>query len=867
MKKQLKYIVTVGMLLSLSVGVTACKSEGGEQSSAESSSVSIESSVPDSSIEPVKDAEVLALENEIASLPDVENVKIADMGAVKQAETAFLNLSETQKAMVGNYDKLFSLLQKIVFLNNTQSADMAIASLADADEIMLEDEKVFQQVYDLVQSLTEEERTALAGYEKLLAVHVRITSLKKIAQVTDLISALPSYDVIDETHLSALEEAETAFSELTEAEQEEVVNATHLIQSRVAITASYWKDAKMRKHYVVGRNLTFQINLKQNTVSSLTVDGAELPSDAYTYADGILTIREELLKQLSTGMHAFALTDSRNARFPFTVGVGYDEKTTVYFDFDVTGYKAPAQYGVPCEVVEDGIDGKSGHFIKSTSLANVFAFFKGGEFGFVDYTFKTGKVYLLEFDVKILDGTGNAWWMPIYFGGKGDVAYLYKDYALVFPQVNTLYSQGGIEMRDGYAHVKAIFLATQETTNLEFANWGAGVDILLDNILLTTLPEDAVLEVESQIRSLADQITPDDKSAVEEVKRAYDALSLAEKQIVSNVEKLNDLFVQLDSIQYAETVTVLISALPEPDMLTVEAYDALYYAKSAYDSLTKQAQTYVTNYEKLATLLQLIGASYWNEAGVEFYVEQGETFSVRVELLENGVKAVTLNGKAMDAEAYTYANGVLDFGDYFVGKPRDVYTLSLTDGKDKTFTFFLYWGIKKGSAIYFDFEHYTYTNTNGAAVASSQYADGIQGTSQRFQKSSAAGTVFGFFKDGNFGFVPYNFKEGTTYTLSFDIKIMEGTAAHWWMPLFFSEGKGDLVYVRQTNGEVYLQTYSVDSLNAKNRQSIVDNGDGSYRVTVTFTLQTGVTYNNIEFSNFDGAIDILLDNVLLIQEA
>lgn len=64
------------------------------------------------------------------------------------------------------------------------------------------------------------------------------------------------------------------------------------------------------------------------------------------------------------------------------------------------------------------------------------------------------------------------------------MAYLYKNYSLVFPQVNTLYSEGGIEMRDGYAHVKAIFRATQETANLEFANWGGGVDILLDNVLL-----------------------------------------------------------------------------------------------------------------------------------------------------------------------------------------------------------------------------------------------------------------------------------------------------------------------------------------------------------------------------------------------
>ena len=86
------------------------------------------------------------------------------------------------------------------------------------------------------------------------------------------------------------------------------------------------------------------------------------------------------------------------------------------------------------------------------------------------------------------------------------------------------------------------------------------------------------------------------------------------------------------------------------------------------------------------------------------------------------------------------------------------------------------------------------------------------------------------------------------------------------MPIYFGGGKGDVVYVKQNNGEVYLQTYNVDALNAKNRQSIVKNGDGSYRVTVTFTLKENETYDNMEFSNFDGAVDILLDNVLLIEE-
>lgn len=863
MRKQLKKLLTICMLVAMSVGVTACN--GGGEPSTDSPASSSQSSVSSSSSS-AKDAQAVAVESVIARLPNAQEVTLADAPAVKQAEAAFNALTEAQKAQVSNYDKLFSVMEKIVFLSNVQAAEAAIASLADADVITLADEAAYADVYALVETLTDDERAALSGYQKLLDVHARIHSLKKIQNVTEQIAALPPHDEIDQSHLSALEQAEEAFASLTESEQAEVENAEFLAQSRNAVTASYWRDAKMRKHYVAGRNLTFKINLKQNTVSSLTMDGNAISDGDYTYADGILTIHESLLSRLDRGMYAFTLTDSRNACFPFLVGVGYDEKNTAYFDFDVISYQAPDAYGVPCQTVEDGIDGKSGRFTRDTALSNVFGFFKDGEFGFVDYTFKTGKVYLLEFDVKILSGTDGAWWMPIFFGGKGDVAYLYQDYSLVFPQVNTLYSEGSIEMRDGYAHVKAIFLATQETKNLEFANWGGGVDILLDNILLTTLPETEMLQVRAQIDDLPDVITSNDKTAVQAVKAAYDKLSLAERQAVDNAEKLNDLLTQITSIEYAETVVEMIDALPSKEAFTTEHYEAVLQAKTAYDNLTQQAQAYVTNYEKLSVLLQSIGESYWNESGFEFYVQGDVAFSVRVELLDNGLKSVTLNSKELDSTAYTYANGVLDFGTYFVGKPRDVYTISLTDSKDKTFTFFLYWGIEKGSAVYFDFEHYTYQNTNGAAVQSSQYEQGIQGVSQRFERPSASATVFGFFRDGNFGFAPYDFQSGKTYTLSFDIKVLDGTAQNWWMPIFFGGGKGDVVYVKHNNGEVYLQAFGVDSLNAKNRQSIVDNGDGSYRVTVTFTLKENESYDNLEFSNFDGAVDILLDNVLLIEE-
>ena len=870
---KLKKLWLIYTLFALTVCGAACQNGGDnaiESSESPSADVSYEQTdseaSSDTSSEEIKTAAVQALENAIAALPSVSNLTLADKGEVDEAECAFAALTEEEKATVENYDVLFSAIERIVFLNNVWAADAVIETLPDAQSVTLEDASKIEQVYHLIGALGEDECLALADYDKLIACHARLISLRKIAHVNELIAYLPAIDVVDESYLAQIDEAAAALTNLTKSEQAEVQNAGAIEEVRAAVTVSYWKDAKLRKHYVAGQNVTFKINLKQNAVATLTVDGTTLSSAQYAYANGILTIYEEALQALTVGMHVFELTDSRDKSFPFLVGVGYEEKSTAYFDFDVIGYTSPADLGVPCQTIENGIDGYSGRFTKPTALANIFGFFKGGEFGFVDYTFKTGEVYLLEFDVRILDGTDDAWWMPIFFGGKGDVAYLYKDYTLVFPQMNTLYSEGGIEMRDGYAHVKAIFRATNETANLEFANWGGGVDILLDNILLTALPDTAVVQVQTQIANLPNQISASDKALVESVKAAYEKLSLAEQQTVENASKLEDLMVQLSLIENAASVVDMIEKLPDADASTAADYPAILAVKEAYDALGETAQAYVTNSEKLFELLLAMGESYWNESGVEFYLTAGASFSVKVELLNNGIHSVTLNGNALEESQYTYLDGVLDFGALFVGKTRDVYTLTLTDGVGKQFTFFVFLDIEKGSATYYDFDYYTYSNTNGAAISSTQYADGIQGSSQRFVKDSAAGTVFGFFRDGNFGFVPYAFESGATYTLSFDIKVLDGTADNWWMPIFFSGGKGDVVYVKQTNGEVYLQTYSLDSLNAKNRQTVVDNGDGSYRITVTFTLREDVSYDNLEFSNFDGAVDILLDNVLLIQE-
>ena len=167
-----------------------------------------DSSNSDSSYEEVKTAAVQSLENKIAALPTFSELTLAHAGAVAEAEAAFAGLSETEKATVENYGTLFLAIERMVFLNNVQGANAAIAALPDVESVTLDDAFRIEEVYHLIGALGEDECMALAEYDKLIGCHTRLLSLRKIARVNELIAYLPTPDVIDERNLAQIDEAD-----------------------------------------------------------------------------------------------------------------------------------------------------------------------------------------------------------------------------------------------------------------------------------------------------------------------------------------------------------------------------------------------------------------------------------------------------------------------------------------------------------------------------------------------------------------------------------------------------------------------------------------------------------------------------------
>ncbi len=188
--------------------------------------------------------------------------------------------------------------------------------------------------------------------------------------------------------------------------------------------------------------------------------------------------------------------------------------------------------------------------------------------------------------------------------------------------------------------------------------------------------------------------------------------------------------------------------------------------------------------------------------------------------------------------------------------------VSFTDTENVEHNFIVAKGVTANDIFYYDFDTVgaNYSNTNTAAVPTTVTA-GIDGNSLHAQKTTDGGLWFSLRQNGDFGFPSFTFTEDTEYLLSFDFKIQSGTADKWWSPIRF-EGNGDVVYFGndiKTNYQKFYTTPAVNSLYSQ--ATVTTNTDGSLHLTAVFRTTSATT--NLEFPNWGGAMDMLVDNILV----
>ena len=106
------------------------------------------------------------------------------------------------------------------------------------------------------------------------------------------------------------------------------------------------------------------------------------------------------------------------------------------------------------------------------------------------------------------------------------------------------------------------------------------------------------------IDAFGDTVSLDDKEALEAVKEQYEELTDAQKQLVTNYDRLEQLMDQIARLEQEEAdqntakeVEEMIDALP--DEVTLQDEAAVNAARDAYDALTKAQKAYVGNLDKL----------------------------------------------------------------------------------------------------------------------------------------------------------------------------------------------------------------------------------------------------------------------------
>lgn len=122
-----------------------------------------------------------------------------------------------------------------------------------------------------------------------------------------------------------------------------------------------------------------------------------------------------------------------------------------------------------------------------------------------------------------------------------------------------------------------------------------------------------VEEVISLIDELPEVISLEDESKITNIENLYNELSKDDQKLVTNYnvfvnkkESLNDLLIEKNNKDLANNIVSLIDNLPSVSEFTLDDKDAVLNVSTYYLGLNNDAKKYVTNIDKLNSLLELI---------------------------------------------------------------------------------------------------------------------------------------------------------------------------------------------------------------------------------------------------------------------
>ncbi|WP_219835482.1 S-layer homology domain-containing protein [Paenibacillus sp. R14(2021)] len=544
----------------------------------------------------------------IAALPAALNITLANEAAVTAASSAYDALTAAQKALVTNTGKLNEAKTKIADLKAQQLADQqaanAVIALIDAlpataDLTVVHDEAAVKAASDAYGALTAAQQALVTNKSKLTAAITKIADLKAAAPVITQIGALPAADALTLGDEAAVTAADNAYNALTAAQKLLVTNAVKLTGAKAKIAAL---KAEQQADQQAAGDVIALINAIP-AAAQLTLIHDEAAVTAADNAYNALTAEQKLLvtntgklaeaKAMIADLKAAALVITQIGALPavnvLTLG---DEAAVTAADSAYNALTAEQKLLVTntskltaAKAMIADLKSAAPVVLQISALPAVDALTLGDEAAVtaVDnaYNALTAEQKLLVTNASTLTAA------------KAKIADL-KAAALVITQIGALPAANALTLGDEGAVIAA--------DNAYNALTAAQKLLVTNTSTLTTAKAKiadlkAAAPVISQIGALpaVNALTLGDEAAVIAADDAYNALTAAQKLLVTNTSTLTAAKAQIADLKAAALVIAQIGALPAANALTLGDEAAVTAADNAYNALTASQQLLVTN--------------------------------------------------------------------------------------------------------------------------------------------------------------------------------------------------------------------------------------------------------------------------------
>ena len=253
----------------------------------------------------------------------------------------------------------------------------------------------------------------------------------------------------------------------------------------VEIDGINFTDTERVKKYSVA-DVGFSVDFGGGAPAKITLCGAEVGGDAWSYADGKLTFKKAYLETLSYGVYNIRIFDGEGKYENCVIVKGMEIDELLRFDFDAFSSEVNG-FGQDLEISEEanGIDGNSCRVVnqKSGTLLNI------GE-GNIDYSFTEGEKYALSFELKIEDiteGTSSVsdLFIPVYFktaSNNADIGFIrYNETDGLYFTAESKCTAYSFTELDGVWRFYAEFVYESGFTSFELPVWMQS-SFLIDNI-------------------------------------------------------------------------------------------------------------------------------------------------------------------------------------------------------------------------------------------------------------------------------------------------------------------------------------------------------------------------------------------------